>query len=124
MDHDPEYIFNNIEEILKFAQWVSDNFDNTEDYSIWFENSLDIVVSPEAFCTRTVPRGTDYLHVCGKCNAKFSTKAGLDIHTSVLHKDLHKVTTDAKFWDIITTSYEEEDEDQQGFDTDDLPYTD
>lgn len=124
MEYEPEYVFNNIEEILKFAQWVKESFNTTEDYNLWFETSLDKVVSPEAFCTRTIPKGTDFLFECERCKAKFSTKAGLDIHMSVLHKDLHKATNDAKFWDIITTSYEEEDEDQQGFDTDDLPYTD
>lgn len=123
MEHDPEYVFNNIEEIILFVEWVRKNFDTPDDYSVWFENSLDKVVSPEVFCTRTF-RNSEFLFSCKKCKAKFSTKAGLEVHTSVLHKDLQKTTTEAEFWDIIKTSYEEEDEDQQGHDTDDLSDTD
>lgn len=124
MENENEYVFNNVEEIIMFAHWVQTNFDSIEDYSVWFEKSLDQVVSPNVFCTRTVPKSTEYLFTCEKCKAKFSTKSGLEIHTSVLHKDLHKSTNDAKFWDIITTAYEEEDEDKQGFNTDDIPHTD
>lgn len=124
MEHDPEYVFRNIEEILIFVQWIKDNFDNLDDYETWFDVSIDYVVPPEIICTRNTKSSNVY-YSCPKCQAKFSTKAGLDVHDTVLHKGIIKSERDKEFWDIINASYKEEsDEHKQGTDTNSIPDTD
>jgi hypothetical protein len=114
MENDPEYTFDNIEELITFVQWLQDNFSTPHDYEEWFEIYIDDVVPPEVFCTRSISR-EELLHPCPNCKAKFSTEAGLDIHMSVLHKEVFKgrSKTNTEFWEIINNSFNNEDQNEQ-----------
>jgi hypothetical protein len=126
MEDDAEYRFHNIEDIIIFVQWLQENFSDPGDYAEWFEVSIDDIIPPEVFCTRSVKQ-EELLHSCPQCKAKFSTTAGLDIHISVLHKGFVRKSdkVDSEFWDIITNSFDElNNEDQDANDEDSIPDTD
>lgn len=98
---DKRYIFSNLDDILFFAAWVNENFDSTEEYELWFDHSMDQLIPTDIFCTRQkVPKSK--FHKCEECSAEFSTKSGLDVHSTVVHK---RKIDNSKFWDIIENSY-------------------
>jgi hypothetical protein len=114
MDRENEYIFYNIEDILTFAEWVQTNFESTDEYSDWFDTSLDVYVPANVFCTRKTNRLQE-MHECLLCGAKFFTPAGLDVHRTVLHQKSSMLDT---FWEIINTEYQKENHDNELPDTD------
>lgn len=114
MENENEYIFYNINDIITFVDWLRNNFESTDEYSDWFDSSLERYVPSSAFCTRK-ENSSKEMHKCQDCGAKFFTSAGLDVHNSVLHK---KDNTSDTFWKIINTSYHKENHDQELPDTD------
>lgn len=124
MDHESEYVFHSIEDIITFVQWVKENFDNIDDYEDWFGMSIDYIIPPEVICTRPHKNEPSFFS-CSKCKAKFSTEAGLQIHDSILHNGIKKTKYDDQFWKIINTEYKEENnEHEQGTDQDSVSDTD
>lgn len=115
-NEDRKYVFGSLNDILVFAKWVQENFTSPSEYEIWFDSSLDSIIPIDAFCSRPV-KGKKSLYKCDECEAQFSTKAGLNIHTNVLHK--RKEQND-QFWDIVRNSYDDkEDHNESGIsDTD------
>lgn len=108
MDGDEKrYVFSNLDDILFFAAWVNENFESTAEYELWFDHSMDQLIPTDLFCTRQKVTKAD-MHKCAECNAQFSTKAGLDVHTTVVHK---RKIDNSKFWDIIENSYNDHKED-------------
>jgi len=114
MARENEYIFYNINDILIFVDWLRNNFQSADEYSEWFDSSLETYVPSSVFCTR---KGTNSkeVHQCQECDAKFFTAAGLDVHNNVLHK---KDSTLNAFWEIINNEYKKENHDHE------LPNTD
>lgn len=106
MDDESKYVFFSIEDIFIFVDWVRSRFETTEDYNEWFEKSLDYIVPPELFCSRKKSNQA-LLFECTNCGAKFSTKAGLDVHDNVLHSK-KRGKDEEDFWAIIKTSYKKE----------------
>jgi hypothetical protein len=106
MEDESKYIFFSIEDIFIFVDWVRSRFETPEEYNEWFETSLDYIVPPELFCSRKKPNQS-LLFECDQCGAKFSTKAGLDVHDNVLHSKKTGKDEEA-FWQIIKTSYKKE----------------
>lgn len=108
MDGDEQrYVFSNLDDILFFAAWVTENFESTKEYELWFDHSMDQLIPTDLFCTRKQVSKAD-MYRCSECQAQFSTKAGLDVHTAVVHK---RKIDNSKFWDIIENSYPEHKED-------------
>lgn len=114
MENENEYIFYNINDILIFVDWFKSNFTSADEYSEWFESSLELYVPSSVFCTRKNVSSKE-VHRCQNCGAKFFTAAGLDVHNNVLHK---KNQVSDTFWEIINKEYNEENHDT------DLPNTD
>lgn len=114
MDRNNEYVFYNIEDILTFVEWVKSNFKSTDDYTEWFESSLDYYVPASVFCSRKLKPLQD-MHSCPNCGAKFFTPAGLDVHKAVLHSN---PSVNSQFWSIINTEYKKENHDPDLSDTD------
>ncbi len=112
MDHESEYVFHSIEDILIFVQWIKDNFEDTNDYENWFDNSMDMFIPSEVACTRTT-KNEHFYFACSKCKAKFSTEAGLKVHDSVLHRGIKKTAEDEEFWKIINEGYKEENDEHE-----------
>jgi hypothetical protein len=106
-ESEPMYVFENINDILIFAQWVHENFESPEEYEGWFEHSLDSAVPSEVFCTRPQKK-VEKMHVCVECKAQFTTKSGLSVHQNVVHT---RKLNNAEFWDIIKTTYNDHNED-------------
>jgi hypothetical protein len=104
-NEDRKYVFGSLNDILVFAQWVTDNFTSPNEYETWLDHSMDSLIPLDAFCSRP-SKSKKNLFKCEECDAQFSTKAGLSIHTNVLHK--RKEQND-KFWDIVRNSYDNED---------------
>lgn len=103
------YVFNNLEDILVFVQWLHDNFKSTDEYELWFDHSLESVIPPDAFCARPL-RSRQTMLRCSECGAQFSTKSGLEVHNKVLHK--RKQDND-EFWQIVNNAYTENNEDHK-----------
>jgi hypothetical protein len=112
MDHESEYVFHSIEDIITFVQWVQANFDNVDEYEVWFGVSMDSFIPPEVICTRSHRSDITYF-ACSKCKAKFSTEAGLSVHDSVLHNGVKTTKYDNQFWKIINEEYKEEDDEYE-----------
>lgn len=112
MDHESEYVFHSIEDIIVFVQWIKDNFDNVDDYESWFGTSIDDMIPPDVICTR-VQRLEPLYFPCSKCKAKFSTEAGLKVHESILHRGVKNTEEDEEFWKIINEGYKEENDDHE-----------
>lgn len=105
-ESEKRYIFSNLDDILFFAAWINENFESTEEYELWFDHSMDQMIPTDIFCTRQRIDKVD-MHKCTECKAQFSTKAGLDVHTAVVHK---RGIGNSQFWDIIENSYCEHNE--------------
>ena len=116
-ENEKRYIFSNLDDILFFAAWVNENFDSTEEYELWFDHSMDQLIPTDIFCTRQRIEKSD-MHKCDECKAQFSTKSGLDVHATVVHK---RKIDNSKFWDIIENSYNDHKEDHH---ESDLPDSD
>jgi hypothetical protein len=101
-NEDRKYVFGSLNDILIFAQWVNDNFKSPSEYEIWFDSSMDSLIPSDILCSRP-PKSKKDMFKCDQCDAQFSTKAGLKIHSNVLHK--RKEQND-KFWDIVRNSYD------------------
>lgn len=106
-NEDRRYVFSNLNDILFFAAWINENFDSTEEYELWFDHSMDQMIPTDIFCTRQKSSKTP-IHMCEDCRAQFSTKSGLDVHTTVVHK---RKVDNSKFWEIIENSYRDDKED-------------
>jgi hypothetical protein len=106
-ENDKRYVFSNLDDILYFAAWVNENFSSTEEYELWFDHSMEQLIPTDLFCTRQRLPKTD-MEKCPECSAQFSTKAGLDVHTTVVHK---RKIDNSKFWDIIEHSFNDTQED-------------
>ena len=96
-----KYVFTNLDDILFFANWVNENFSSSEEYEIWFEHSMEEWIPEDAFCDRPSRNKKDPFK-CDECSAQFSTKAGLTIHTNVVHK---RKEENKKFWDTVENTY-------------------
>ena len=114
MENENEYIFYNINDILIFVDWFKNNFQSADEYSEWFDSSLEKYVPSSVFCTRKGATSKE-VHQCQDCDAKFFTAAGLQVHNNVLHKKDPVVDT---FWEIINKEYKKENHDHEFPNTD------
>lgn len=91
--------FAEVNDLIKFIEWVNNTFEDPYDLEEWFNNRLREYSGHS--CTQIIAENTPEF-VCESCDATFSTSTGLMLHQKNKHRDL--LQSDP-FWSIINNSY-------------------
>lgn len=110
-----KYVFDSVEDIIVFVKWINDNFHSPQEYTLWFNHSMESMIPEDVFCTRK-PKTPQALHKCRDCDAQFSTSGGLEVHEKVVHS--RKIEND-KFWEIVKEINDTQNEDHNAPDLSD-----